>query len=129
MNINTVINIAILLLVVWLLYTRLKPVKGLKNLRSDDFRNEMKADSKSLVVDVREPGEYKRGFIKGAVNIPLSQLKRRLVEIPKDNTVFLYCQSGMRSKSAAKILSKSGYSKLVQLQGGVNTWGDPLTRK
>ncbi|MBT2286090.1 rhodanese-like domain-containing protein [Paenibacillus polymyxa] len=89
----------------------------------------MMNNNKRIVVDVREPGEYKRGFIKGAVNIPLSQLQRRLAEIPKDKTVLLYCQSGMRSKNAAKVLSRSGYSKIAHLQGGVSAWGDKLTHK
>lgn len=128
MNTNTVINIVIVMFVVWFLYTRLKPVKGVKNLKSDDFQNEMNRNDKHVVVDVREPSEYKRGFIKGAVNIPLSQLQSRLTEIPKDNHVLLYCQSGMRSKSAAKLFSKNGYAKISHLQGGVNAWNNQLTK-
>lgn len=129
MSINTVINITLLILIVWFLYTRLKPIKGLKNLKAEEFRNEMKNNNKRIVIDVREPGEYKRGFIKGAVNIPLSQLQRRLTEIPKDKTVLLYCQSGMRSKNAAKILSRRGYSNIGHLQGGVSAWRDKLTQR
>lgn len=129
MSINIVINVTVIIVIVWFLYTRMKPVKGVKNLKPDDFRNEMKNNSKHIVVDVREPVEYKRGFIKGAVNIPLSQLERRLAEIPKDNTVLLYCQSGMRSKNAAKVLSRSGYSSIAHLHGGVSVWGDKLVHK
>lgn len=129
MSINIVINVTVIIVIVWFLYTRMKPVKGVKNLIPDDFRIEMKNNSKSIVVDVREPEEYKRGFIKGAINIPLSQLERRLAEIPKDNTVLLYCQSGMRSKNAVKILSRSGYANIAHLQGGVSAWDDKLSHK
>ncbi|WP_337031481.1 rhodanese-like domain-containing protein [Paenibacillus illinoisensis] len=129
MSIKTVIDIVVLILIVWFLYTRLKPVKGLKNLKPEDFLNETKNNNKCIVVDVREPGEYKRGYIKGAVNIPLSQLQRRLAEIPEDKTVLLYCQSGMRSKNAAKVLRRSGYSNIAHLQGGVSAWGYKLTHK
>ncbi|MGO4728949.1 rhodanese-like domain-containing protein [Paenibacillus sp. 2KB_22] len=129
MNISTVINIAILLLIVWFLYTRLKPVTGLTNLKPDEFRQAIKTNSPGMVVDVREPAEYKRGYIPGAINIPLSQLKQRLSEIPQNKRVFLYCQSGMRSKSAAKILSKQGYAQISNLQGGVSAWREKLISK
>ncbi|PYE45433.1 rhodanese-like domain-containing protein [Paenibacillus barcinonensis] len=129
MNVNTVINIAILLLIVWFLYTRLKPVNGLTHLKANEFRQAIKSNNPGMVVDVREPAEYNRGFIPGAVNIPLSQLQQRLSEIPQNKQVFLYCQSGMRSKSAAKILSKHGYDQISNLKGGVSAWRDKLASK
>lgn len=128
MQINTVINVAILIVVVAFLYTKFKPVAGVKNLNSHEFRDEIKRSTKKVVIDVREVDEYKRGYIQGAVNLPLSQLGQRLNEVPKDNTIFLYCQSGMRSKSAAKMLSKKGYLQINQLQGGISTWRDKLIK-
>lgn len=127
MSANAVINLAVLLLGIGFVYSRFKPVKGVKTLNADEFRKAMKAID-TRVVDVREPGEYKRGFIAGALNIPVSQIQQRLDEIPQDMTVLMYCQSGMRSKNAAGILTNKGYTQLAHLKGGIAAWNDKLTR-
>jgi rhodanese-related sulfurtransferase len=100
-----------------------------KTLKVVEFRSELEQSKNKLLIDVREPDEYKSGFIAGAKNIPLSQLEKRLGEIPKDRDVLLYCRSGMRSKSAASILSKQGYTRLAHLQGGVSSWDGKLSRR
>lgn len=82
------------------------------------FAARIEKEPRSLLIDVREPNEFQGGYITGAKNIPLSQLKNRLGEIPKDRSVLLYC----RSKQAAKVLAKSGYSNLAHLQGGIRAW-------
>ncbi len=69
------------------------------------------------VVDVRSPGEFSGGAYPGAVNIPLGTLARRLREIPKSRTVVLYCASGMRSASAARILARAGYAEVLNAGG------------
>lgn len=102
---------------------------SVRTLKPAEFRSEMDKSKTKLVIDVREPDEYKSGFIQGAKNIPLSQLEQRLGEIPKDRDVLLYCRSGMRSKSAARILSKHGYTRLAHLQGGVSSWDGKLGRR
>lgn len=121
-------NILLILLIVWFAYTRLRPAPGLRSLGEEQFRNEMQSSKDRIVIDVRETGEYTRGHIHGAKNIPLSQLQSRLSEIPQDKELLLYCQSGMRSKNAARILSKSGYSKLAHLTGGISTWRGTITK-
>lgn len=69
------------------------------------------------IVDVRSPGEFASGAYPGAVNIPLPALGARLREIPKDRPVVLYCASGMRSGSAARILRQAGYADVVNAGG------------
>lgn len=102
---------------------------SVRTLKSTEFRSEMEQSKNKLLIDVREPEEYKSGFIPGAKNIPLSQLEKRLGEISKDRDVLLYCRSGMRSKSAARILSKHGFTRLAHLQGGVSSWNGKLSRR
>ncbi|MGG6310364.1 rhodanese-like domain-containing protein [Paenibacillus macerans] len=128
MNPSTIINVVVILLLVWFVYTRFKPTKGLRTLKSDDFSREIGNTGNPIIIDVREPVEYKSGFIAGARNIPLSQLPRRLGDIPKDKLILLYCRSGMRSKNAAKILLKNGYTELAHLQGGLSAWNGKLKR-
>ncbi|NSL51515.1 CoA-disulfide reductase [Calidifontibacillus erzurumensis] len=74
-----------------------------------------------FLVDVRNPGELKLGFIKGAVNIPLPELRNRLNELPKDQTIYVYCQVGLRGYLAARILTLNGF-KAVNLDGGWKTY-------
>lgn len=129
MNTGTIINIVAIALISWFIYSRLKPAKGLRSLSAEQFKTEMAGAGKPVVIDVREPGEYKGGYIAGAKNVPLSQFARRLSDIPKDRTVLLYCRSGMRSRSAAKVLLKSGYRDLAHLQGGLGAWNGKLAGK
>lgn len=62
------------------------------------------------IIDVRSPGEYKSGHIKGSVNIPLQNINAQLSRISKDKPVITCCASGIRSASAKSILTSNGYS-------------------
>lgn len=128
MDTGTITNIVFVALIAGFVYLKFKPTKGLSNLNAEAFKAAMAKPDKPIVIDVREPGEYKGGYIAGATNIPLSQITGRLSEIPKDRPVLLYCRSGMRSKSAAKLLLKHGYPELAHLQGGIGAWNGKLAR-
>lgn len=84
---------------------------------------------KAQLIDVREPQEYDSGHILGARNIPVTQLKQRLVEIRKDKPVYLYCQKSSRSGRAAQILHKQGYKEIYQLKGGFKNWTGKIKSK
>ncbi|MVO98767.1 rhodanese-like domain-containing protein [Paenibacillus lutrae] len=128
MDMTLIINILIVLLVAYFVYTRVGPVKGLNNLGEREFREAMQQSKNKILIDVREPYEFKDGSIPGAANIPLSQLPQRLAEVSKDKDVFLYCRSGMRSKNAAKMLKRSGISKVNHLRGGIGAWSGKLSK-
>jgi rhodanese-related sulfurtransferase len=75
------------------------------------------------IIDVREPYEYREGHIPGSKLIPLGQLSRRLNELgPRDREVIVVCRSGNRSGQAAHQLAGLGYSKVVNLHGGMMSW-------
>jgi len=78
----------------------------------------------ALVLDVREDAEYAAGHITDARHIPLTQLESRVGELGKfkDKPVLVNCQAGMRSAKACGILKKHGFSKVWNLQGGLNAW-------
>ena len=69
------------------------------------------------LIDVRDPGEVARGAIKGAVNIPVNDLRKRLDEIPRDKDVYVSCQVGLRGYLAERILAGNGI-KVKNLDGG-----------
>lgn len=68
--------------------------------------------SGATIVDVRTPGEYAGGHIKGSINIPLNTLGSELNKIKKDKPVITCCASGMRSGSARSMLLSAGYSEV-----------------
>lgn len=128
MDYYLIFNIVLVAFLVWFVYSRFAGVKGLKNLMPNLFQDELKSNHNKILIDVREPGEVKQGYIPGAINIPLSQIKNRVGEIPKDKSIYLYCRSGMRSKQAARILSKHGYLNMAHLQGGIMAWGGQVRK-
>ncbi|MCV2392877.1 FAD-dependent oxidoreductase [Actinotalea sp. M2MS4P-6] len=71
----------------------------------------------AFVIDVREPVEWERGHIKGAVNIPMSQFRDRLDEIPKDRPVYCHCRIGQRSYNVVRALNQLGFPNAVNIGG------------
>lgn len=91
-------------------------------------------DEKLVVVDTREPQEFDSGYIKGAVHIPMSQMKKRMGELEKykSRPVLIYCRSGSRSNHTGKLLSKAGFENVQNLAGGIMAWSSanlPTTKK
>jgi rhodanese-related sulfurtransferase len=75
-----------------------------------------------LVVDVREPWEYKVCHIDGALLIPLGELTARARELPHGRELVMVCHHGVRSLHAAGWLLRAGYSRVHNLRGGVAAW-------
>jgi len=74
-----------------------------------------------FMLDVRDPVELKKGYIEGAVNIPLNDLRQRMAEVPKDQEIWSYCLVGQRSYYAARALSQYGYN-IKSISGGYKTF-------
>ena len=74
-------------------------------------------ESKAMIIDAREEDEYALSHIKGAVNIPLSQFRDRLDEIPKDQPVYVHCRSSQRSYNMVRALGQLGYDHVYNLDG------------
>ena len=72
-------------------------------------------------LDVRENFELATGQISGSHTIPLNQLRHRLQELPKDQTIYVYCQVGHRGYNAARILKQAGF-EVKNLDGGYKTY-------
>lgn len=69
----------------------------------------MPLDGSVTLLDTRTEAEYARGHIPGAVNIPLDELRENLDRLDKEKTVYVNCQSGVRSYIACRILSQNGF--------------------
>ena len=81
----------------------------------------------AILIDARSPSEFKAGHIKGAINIPHSEIEnnhKKISELTQDNktkAIVVYCQSGRRSQIAKEKLKKRGYIKVVN-HGGISSW-------
>lgn len=73
------------------------------------------------LLDARTTAEYKNGSIPGSVHIPLNELRKRIDELPKDRKVYVFCQSGLRSYVASRVLMQKGIDA-VNLSGGFLSW-------
>jgi rhodanese-related sulfurtransferase len=85
---------------------------------------ELMRHSAPLVLDVRTPGEYRRGHLKDSVLIPLQKLQARWPEIlgHRDKDILIYCATGNRSTVAAKILIDNGFQRIFNLRQGISGW-------
>ncbi len=83
--------------------------------------NELREKSKGKnLIDVREPYEYVSGSIKGAKNIPMNDLLSNPQKyLSKDQTYYIFCQSGGRSKMTVSQLLKAGF-QVINVAGGMN---------
>ncbi|MEG1450948.1 MAG: FAD-dependent oxidoreductase, partial [Cetobacterium sp.] len=73
--------------------------------------------SKHFILDVREEIELVTGFFENSVNIPLSELRDRVDEIPKDKEIWTYCAVGLRGYLSERFLSQNGYN-VKNISGG-----------
>ncbi len=76
----------------------------------------------AMIIDVREAWEFQQGHARGARNIPLSQLGKRLSEMPDDRDILLICRSGNRSLQAAKFLQQQDVERVMNVSGGMLSW-------
>lgn len=92
----------------------------------------MANNQKALVIDLRDPNEFKQGHITGSRNIPYARLTEKLPEIPKDRPIILVCQLGQVAGTAARQLKTLGMQEVVRLEGGISNWKGqslPLVKK
>jgi len=101
-----------------------------KTVDPADLCSTLEKNKGYLIVDVRSPGEYADtsqftgnniGHLKGAINIDIRELGKRLNELQayKDKPLFVYCSHSQRSRRAGKLLADSGFSRVYNINGGM----------
>ena len=76
-------------------------------------------DTSIIILDVRESDEYYQGHIKNAINIPVENIET--IDLDKDKTIYVYCASGNRSKTATNKLIDMGYTSVYDM-GGIDNY-------
>ncbi|KAI9718582.1 MAG: hypothetical protein M1812_004033 [Candelaria pacifica] len=113
-----------------------QPASNSKRYDFQDIKSMVDSPSEGrILIDVREPSEFKAGFIPSAINIPISSQpdalflpddefedRLGLPKPPKDKEVVFYCKAGVRSSSAAAFALQGGYQKVGEYRGSWLDW-------
>lgn len=80
------------------------------------------ANPKPVLLDVREPWEHQLCAIEGSLHIPMAHIPQSLDRLDPAQEIITICHHGMRSMQVANFLLRSGFTKVINLQGGINGW-------
>lgn len=101
-------------------------------VKSQDVYRRVSGGEPIVILDVRQPDEYRDAHVAGSKLIPLPELSRRLDELPRDKPIVAICRSGNRSGQAVQTLARAGFTNVSNLEGGIIDWqrqGLPVERK
>lgn len=89
-----------------------------------DFHGEhLKLGKNDVILDVRNPDEFKAGHIKGALNIPVTEVSQHVADLKKYDHVYIHCKRGGRAQTAYQALQSAGLSNLVCIfDAGMDAW-------
>jgi len=82
----------------------------------------LQCEKPPVVIDVREPREFRRGHVPNALVLPLPALLANVSQVPRSGTVILVCRSGRRGARAARLLRQNGYDNVQVMRGGMLAW-------
>lgn len=101
----------------------LKTKKNYEDVNAATF-NTLMSETNGIILDVRTPAEFKQSAIDGAINIDSmgSNFAKKIEELDKSKTYFVYCRSGNRSGSACKLMGNAGFENVYNLSGGLMRW-------
>ena len=100
-------------------------------LKQPDFNQNIKSyqqELDALLLDVRTPQEYNGGRVPGSINLPLQAISTAASVAPnKAQSLYVYCQSGARSRKATAALKQMGYTNVKNI-GGIASYRGPIEK-
>lgn len=90
-------------------------------LKRDDFAQNMR---KGQLIDIRKKAEFETDKINGARNFKMNSVTSKSSKLRRDQAIYVYCQNGRKSKSAARKLVRSNYSTVYVLEGGLDAYNN-----
>ena len=109
-------------------FPSLAQLEGIQQLTPAELRARLAAPERPLILDVREPEEFRGelGHIAGSLLLPLKELPARVEELAahRGRDVVVVCRAGVRSTTAAAILTGLGFERVSNLKGGMLDWGE-----
>lgn len=104
---------------------------GFKNAPIAEL-TQLKNEKKAVVIDVRTPAEWQQGVIAGAdlfIDYNGANFKQEIAKLDKSKTYIIYCRSGGRSTGASQVMSEAGFKNVINMQGGISSWGGKIVQK
>ena len=92
----------------------------------------IKSEKKAVVIDVRTPAEWQQGVIEGAdlfIDYNSPTFKSQIAKLDKSKTYIVYCRSGGRSVGASQVMIDNGFKNVINMQGGISSWGGKIVAK
>lgn len=107
------------IIVLFILYRKFT-APPVEHVTVSDVHKMLKEKKIKQYLDVRTAEEFNSHKIKGFKNVPLQSLRNKLDQFKKDEAIVVMCASGSRSMSAARVLHKAGYEKIINVKGGIH---------
>jgi rhodanese-related sulfurtransferase len=86
-------------------------------------------DEQPLLLDVREPWEFEKARIEGAMLMPMRSVAARSGELNPQQEIVVICHHGIRSRMIGRFLESQGFSNVINLSGGVDAWAHEVDRQ
>ena len=94
----------------------------MQRLNAQELKTRLSDSEPPLVLDVREPWEVKLCALPGSMHIPMRDIPERLAEIDRERDLVVLCHHGVRSLAVANFLAGQGYTRIYNLDGGIDGW-------
>lgn len=101
---------------------------GWENISASELQRRLAGENPPVVIDVREPYEFKQGHIPGAKLMPLGNLLTQLAKLDQAKPHVLVCLSGARSRQGCALLAQAGLEDIANLSGGMGAWNGKISR-
>ena len=99
-----------------------KPPETMTEITVTELRDKLAAGLDGKLIDVRMPDEHAECSIDGSTLIPLPEIPNKYSELPQDEILYIHCKGGVRSAKACSYLATQGFTKLVNIKGGMDAW-------
>jgi rhodanese-related sulfurtransferase len=97
-------------------------VRSTERVSAVTLAEELASENPPFVVDIRAPREWSAKRLSGSLNLPLTHLRERIEELPRDRRIAVHCAGGYRSSIAVGILDQHGIANPMELAGGIAAW-------
>ena len=98
----------------------------MKTILPEELKKRLDADEKPILLDVREPWEFSICKIEGSVNISMSEPEKLISELNTSDEIIAICHHGMRSFQVCNYLENNGFNKVLNLDGGIDSWAKTI---
>ena len=102
------------------------PISPVPSIAVEELEKKLRSGNPLVLIDVREPFEYKICHLQGARLMPLGSLPLELSALKREQEVYVYCRSGGRSAQAVEFLGNNGFAKVFNVEGGILAWADRI---